>query len=41
VRDDCIAVELGLPQLNILRQRELEDHFEVTLIYCDNEAMHT
>jgi len=33
VRDDCIAVALGLPQLKILWQKELEDHFEVTVIY--------
>ena len=36
--DDCIAVELGLPQLRILRQKELEDHFEVTVIYRRGEA---
>jgi len=33
VQDDCIAVALGLPQLKILWQKELEDHFEVTVIY--------
>jgi len=33
VQDDCIAVALGLPQLRILKQEELEDHFEVTVIY--------
>jgi len=38
VRDDCIAVALGLPQLRILWQEELEDHFEVTVIYCRGEA---
>jgi len=38
VRDDCIAVALGLPQLKILWQRELEDHFEVTVIYRRVEA---
>jgi len=38
VPDDCIAVELGLPQLRILWQRELEDHFEVKVIYCRGEA---
>lgn len=36
---DCIAVELGLPRLRILRQRELEDHFEVTVIYRRNQAV--
>ena len=38
MRDDCIAVALGLPQLRILWQKELEDHFEVTVIYCRGEA---
>ena len=38
MRDDCIAVALGLPQLRILWQEELEDHFEVTVIYCRGEA---
>jgi len=33
VQDDCIAVALGLPQLRVLWQKELEDHFEVTVIY--------
>ena len=33
MQDDCIAVALGLPQLKILWQQELEDHFEVTVIY--------
>ena len=33
MQDDCIAVALGLPQLRILKQEELEDHFEVTVIY--------
>jgi len=33
VQDDCIAVALGLPQLRILKQEELEGHFEVTVIY--------
>jgi len=38
VQDDCIAVALGLPQLKILWQKELEDHFEVTVIYRRGEA---
>ena len=38
MRDDCIAVALGLPQLRILRQKELEDHFEVTVIYRRGEV---
>jgi len=33
VQDDCIAVALGLPELEILGQIELEDHFEVTVRY--------
>jgi len=33
VQDDCIAVRLGLPELRILRQKELEDRLEVTVIY--------
>jgi transposase len=33
VQDDCILVALGLPQLAILKQREYEDRFEVTVIY--------
>ena len=38
MQDDCIAVALGLPQLRILWQKELEDHFEVTVIYRRGEA---
>ena len=38
MQDDCIAVALGLPQLKILRQQELEDHIEVTIIYRRGEA---
>ena len=33
MQDDCIAVALGLPQLRILKQEELEGHFEVIVIY--------
>ena len=33
MQDDCIAVALGLPELEILGQIELEDHFEVTVRY--------
>jgi len=36
VQDDCIAVALGLPELKILRQRELEDRFRVTVMYRHN-----
>ena len=38
MQDDCIAVALGLPQLRIVRQKELEGRFEVTVIYRRNEA---
>jgi transposase len=38
VQDDCIAVALGLPQLKILWQQELKDHFEVTVIYRRGEV---
>jgi transposase len=33
VQDDCIEVALGLPELMILGQIELDDHFEVTVRY--------
>ena len=34
MQDDCIAVALGLPQLKILWQRELDNHIiEVRVIY--------
>lgn len=39
MQDDCIAVALGLPQLRILWQKELEDHFEVTVVYRRGEAI--
>ena len=38
MRDDCIAVALGLPELRILEQRELEECFEVTVIYRREEV---
>ncbi len=38
MQDDCIAVVLGLPQLKILWQPELEGHIEVTVIYHRGEA---
>ena len=38
MQDDCIAVALGLPQLKILQQKELADHFEVTVIYRRGEV---
>ena len=33
MQDDCISVALGLPELMILGQVELESHFEVTVRY--------
>jgi len=39
VQDDCIAVALGLPQLRILKQKELEGYFEVTVIYRQKGAV--
>ena len=38
MQDDCIAVALGLPQLEILEQRESDRHFEVTVISRCDEA---
>jgi transposase len=38
VQDDCIAVTLGLPDLRIVRQQELEGRFEVKVIYRRNEV---
>jgi transposase len=38
VRDDCIAVALGLPQLKIVWQKESEDRIEVSVIYRRSEA---
>ena len=38
MQDDCIAVALGLPQLKILWQKELERHFEVMVIYRRGEG---
>ena len=39
MQDDCIAVALGLPQLKILGQKEMENHFEVTVIYRRKEVI--
>ena len=33
MQDGCIAVALGLPQLKILWQKELEGHIEVIVMY--------
>ena len=38
MQDDCIAVALGLPQLQILEQKELENRFEVAVIYRRSEV---
>jgi transposase len=33
VRDDCISVRLGMPELRVLWQEELRDRFEVRVMY--------
>ena len=33
MRDDCISVRLGIPELKILWQEELGDRFEVRVMY--------
>ena len=38
MQDDCIAVALGLPELMILGQIELDDHFEVTVRYRQDKV---
>lgn len=38
MQEDCISVALGLPQLKILEQQELEDRFEVTVMYHRGEG---
>jgi transposase len=38
VQDDCIAVALGLSQLKVLEQKELEDRFEVVVMNRQEEA---
>ena len=38
MQDDCIVVELGLPQLKVITQIELTDRFEVTVIYRQEQA---
>ncbi len=38
MQDNCIAAALGLPQLKILWQQELEGHLEVMVIYRRGEA---
>ena len=39
MRENCIAVALELPGLDILWQREFKDHFEVTVIYQRDGAI--
>ena len=39
MQDDCIAVALRVPQLKILEQEELENYFEVTVIYRRGEVI--
>ncbi len=38
MQDDCIAVAVGLPQLKVLEQRELNGSIEATVIYRRGEA---
>ncbi len=38
MQDDCILVALGLPQLQILEQKEWENRFEITVTYRRGEA---
>ena len=38
MQDDCIAVALELPQLWVVWQRELEEHFEVGVMYRGDEV---
>jgi transposase len=38
VQDGCIAVALGLPELMVLGQMELDDHLEVTVRYRRDEV---
>ena len=38
MQDDCIAVALGLPQLKILWQKELEGYIGVTVTYRRGEV---
>ena len=39
MQDDCIAVALGLPQLKILGQQEMENHFKVRVMYRRKKAI--
>ena len=39
MQDDCIAVALGLPELKILGQQEMENHFKVRVMYRRKEAI--
>jgi len=38
VQNDSISVALGLPRLKILEQQELEDRFEVTVMYRQGDG---
>lgn len=38
MQDDCIAVALGLPGLRIVRQKELGERFEATVMYRREEV---
>lgn len=39
MQDDCIRVVLGLPELEILDQKELETQFEITVAYRPKKAV--
>ncbi len=39
MQDDCIAVALGLPELKILKQKELENHIDVTVMHRRGEVI--
>ena len=38
MQDDCIAIRLGLPELEILEQREFDNCIEVTVVYRRDEV---
>ncbi len=39
MQEDCISVELGLPRLRMLEQKEPGTHFEVTVMYRCTESV--
>lgn len=38
MQDDCISVRLGLPELKVLEQKELNNRFEIKVVYRRSEA---